>query len=119
MSCSPELDAGGAAGDLAGDEILAAPRRFVVEQDAVGGEQAVGLAIIDGLPVRVDLGACVGAARMERRGLALRRFGDLAEHLGRARLVEARRAAVALVVIAQRLEQAQRAEPTTSAVYSG
>jgi hypothetical protein len=106
-----ELDAGRAAGDLAGDEVLTAPRRFVVEQDAVGGEQSIGLAIIDGLPVGVDLGAGVGAARMERRGLALRHFGHPPEHLGRARLVVARRAAMALVVIAQRLQQAERAEP--------
>ncbi len=75
------------------------------------GEQPVGLAIVDGLPVRVHLGAGVGAARMERRGLALRNFGDLARTSRTSPPGRTRRAAVALVVIAHRLQQAQRAQP--------
>ena len=47
---------------------------------------------------------------MKRRGLALRLLGYLAEHLGRTRLVQLRRAPAPLVVIAQRLEQSQRAQ---------
>ncbi len=42
-----ELDARQRAGDLAGDEGFAAHRRFVVEQDAVAGIDAVGLAVVD------------------------------------------------------------------------
>ena len=99
------------AGDLARDEVLAAARRLVVEQDAVDGEQPVGLAVVDGLPMGVDLGAGVGAARMKRRGLALRSLGDLAEHLGGPGLIEAHLAVVPLVVIADRLEQSERAQP--------
>ena len=34
------------------------------------GEQVVALAVVDGDPVAVDLGDAVGAARIERRGLA-------------------------------------------------
>src|SRR5688572_15409898 len=49
-----ELDAGGSAGDLAGDEGLAAAGGFVVEEDAIAGVHAVRLAVVDGLPVRED-----------------------------------------------------------------
>jgi hypothetical protein len=45
---------------------------------------------------------------MKRRGLALRSFRHLAEHLRRARLVQPRSPPAALVVIAQRLQQSQR-----------
>ena len=80
LLCRRELDAGGAAGDLAGDEVLTAPRRFVVEQNAVAGKQAVSFAIVDGLPVGVDFGAGVGAARMEgraSRSAGLRRLPNI------------------------------------------
>ena len=63
----PFLDPGGAEGHLAGDERLAAARALVVEQDARAGEEAVGLAVVDRLPVGVELGAGVGAAGVERR----------------------------------------------------
>src|SRR5215831_15166062 len=68
----PRLDAGNAARDLAGDESLAADRALVVEQDAVAGEHAVGLAIVHGDPVAVQLRHAIRAARIERRGLTLR-----------------------------------------------
>ena len=55
------------ARDLARDERLAAARRLVIEEDAVDGEEAVGLAIVDRHPVRVDLRHAVRAARIERR----------------------------------------------------
>ena len=84
------VDAREPARDLARDERLAADRRLVIEQDAAAGVEAVGLPVVDGDPVRVDLGRPVRGARIERRRLPLRRFLHLAEHLGRRRLVEAR-----------------------------
>ena len=84
-----EVDAGDGAGDLAGDEGFAADRRFVVEQDAVAGVEAVGFAVVDGDPVGVDLGGAVGAARVEGRGFRLGDFPDLAVHLAGGGLVEA------------------------------
>ena len=38
-------------------------RRFVIEQDAVAGIHAVGLAVVDGDPVGIELGDSVGRAR--------------------------------------------------------
>ena len=83
------LDRGDRAGDLAGDEGLAADRPFVVEQDAVGGVHAVGLAVVHRDPVGIELGGGIGAARIERRRLALRRLLHLAVQLGGRGLVEA------------------------------
>src|SRR6185295_805330 len=60
-----ELDAGERAGDLARDEGLAADRRFVVEEDAVAGVDAVRLAVIHRDPVGVELGDAVRRARVE------------------------------------------------------
>src|SRR5207302_1679419 len=57
--------------DLPGDERFAAPWGLVVEQDAVGGEQAVRLAVVDRDPVGEQLGDAVRAARMKWRRLAL------------------------------------------------
>src|SRR5579875_3677988 len=57
------LDGRDRAGDLAGDEGFAPHGRFVVEEDAVRGVQPVGLAVIDGDPVGVELGHGIGAAR--------------------------------------------------------
>ena len=61
-------DVGDAAGDLAGDEGLAAARGLVVEEDAVAGIHAVGLAVVHGDPVGIHLGHRIGRARVERRG---------------------------------------------------
>ncbi len=83
------LDAGDGPGDLAGDERLPPPGALMVEQDAVDRIQAVGLPVVHGRPVGVDLGAAVGAAWMERGQLVLRRRGR-PEHLRRRRLVEPR-----------------------------
>ena len=55
-----EGDAGDGAGDLAGDEGFAAQRGFVVEEDAVAGVDAVGLAVVDGDPEGVHFGHGVG-----------------------------------------------------------
>ena len=88
----------------------------MVEEDAVAGEQAVGLAVLDRHLVGEDLGHGVGAARVEGGGFALGRLLDLAVHLGAAGLVEAR----VPVGVAERFEQAQVAHGRrTSAVYSG
>src|SRR5580704_8157987 len=51
----PGLDPGDGAGDLAGDKGLAADRAFMIEQDAVAGEHAVGLAVVHRDPVAVKL----------------------------------------------------------------
>src|SRR5260370_382022 len=71
------LDGGHGARDLARDEGFAADRRFVVEQNAVGGMHAVGFAVVHRDPVGIELGHRVGAARIEWRQLALRRLLDL------------------------------------------
>src|SRR5579875_675730 len=78
----PDFDPRGAARDLTGNEVLAAPRRFMIEQDAVGSEHPIGFAIIAGLPMRINLGAGVGTAWMEGGGFTLRNLRRLTEHLG-------------------------------------
>ena len=84
-----QLDAGHAVGDLARDELQAAPRRLVVEEDPRAGEEVVRLAVVDRDEVAVDLGHSVGAARVEGRALVLRRLEHAAEHLAGRGLVEA------------------------------
>ena len=102
-----ELDRGHGTADLAGDEGLAAEGALVVEQDAVGGEQAVAVAVVAGDPVGVELGRGVGALRQEGRGFRLGRCGA-AVQLGGARLVEPGGAGQAQD--ADGLEQAQGAD---------
>lgn len=106
-----ELDAGHRVGNLARDELDAAQRRFVVEQDAAGGVQAEALAIVDGDPVAIELGHAVGAARVERRVLVLALGLDQAEHLAGGSLVEARFRAE----LADRLEQVGHAQAVDDA----
>ena len=101
-------DVGQATRDLAGDEGLAAARALVVEQDPVAGVDAVGLAVVDGDPVGVELGDAVGTAGMERRRLGLRGLGDPAEQLAGRRLVEA--GGFLEAEEADSLEQPQRAD---------
>jgi hypothetical protein len=101
-------DARRGAGDLARHEGLAAHGRLVVEEDAVAGEQAVGLAVVYRDPVGVELGHRVGTARIEGRGLLLRGLAHLAEELGGGGLVDARLLLEA--EDADGFEQAQRAE---------
>ena len=83
----PGQDGSDAAGDLAGHEVFAASGRLVVEEDAAAGEHLVRLAVVDGHPVRVELGDPVGTAWMKRCLLVLRRRRQ-AEHFGGGRLVE-------------------------------
>lgn len=89
FAVQPQLDARHRVRDLAGDELQAAARALVVEEDAGDGEQVVALAVVDGDPVAVDLGDAVGAAGVEGGVLDLGDGLDLAEHLGGAGLVEA------------------------------
>src|SRR5262249_15129391 len=89
------------------DEGLAAPWALVVEEDAVAGEEPIGLAVIDRDPIGVELGHRIGRARVERRGLALWYLLDEAVELRGRGLIIARLALEAEE--ADRLEQAQRA----------
>src|SRR5882757_4439680 len=83
-----DLDAGDAAGDLARHEGLAADRALMIEQDAVGSVDTVGLAVVHRDPVAVELGDAIGRARIERRRFLLRNLLDEAIELGGGGLVE-------------------------------
>ena len=107
-SCSPALIRAAARVILRVTNVSPRRGRLVVEEDAVAGEHAVGLAVVHRDPVGVHLGHGVGAARVERRRLGLRDFLHLAEHLGGGGLVEA--GPCGQPSIADRLQQAQRAE---------
>ena len=85
-----ELDARQRAGDLAGDKGFAPHRRFMVEQNTVAGIDAIGLAVVDGDPVGVQLGDGVGAARIKRCRFGLWRLLHQPIQLGTGGLVEAR-----------------------------
>ena len=82
------FDGSQGTGDLAGDEGLAAAGGFVVEEDAVGGEELIALAVVTGEPVGIDLGGGIGALRLEGGVFVLRRGGGT-EHLAGGGLVEA------------------------------
>jgi hypothetical protein len=60
----------------------------VIEQDAVGAVQPVGLAIIPHDPIGIELRDGIGAARMKGRGFALGRLLHQAVELGGGGLVE-------------------------------
>lgn len=81
-------DGGEGAGDFAGDEGFAAAGGFVVEEDAVGSKDGVGLAVVAGDPVGVNFGGGVGALGFEGGLFVLGRFSR-AEHFGGGSLVEA------------------------------
>ena len=53
------------AGDFSRDEGLASRWALVVEQDAIRGVDAVGLAVVDGNPVGVKLGNGVWRSRIK------------------------------------------------------
>jgi hypothetical protein len=61
----------------------------VVEEDAVAGIHAVGLAVVHRDPVGVELGHGVGAARVEGGGLFLRNLLDESVEFRGAGLIEA------------------------------
>src|SRR5690606_6969697 len=77
------------AGHLARDESLAAYRALVIEENAVGGMKAVGLAVVDRDPVGIELRHRIGAARIEWGRLVLRRRLHLAVELRGRGLIEA------------------------------
>jgi len=82
-------DVGQATGDLAGYKGFAPARAFVVEQDAVTGIHAIGLAVVDRDPVGIELGHCVWAARVKGGAFLLRDFLHQAIQLAGGCLVEA------------------------------
>ena len=84
------INAGEAAGDFAGHEGFAAPGALVIEEEAVAGIHAVGLAVIDGDPVGVKLGDAVGTAGVKGGGFLLRDLLHEAVELGGGGLVDAR-----------------------------
>jgi len=61
----------------------------MIEQDPVAGEYLVGVPVVAGEVVGVNLGRRVGALRLKGRGLTLGRRGG-AEHFAGGRLVEPR-----------------------------
>ena len=65
-------DIGKATGDLAGHKGLAPAWAFMVEQNAVAGIHAIGLAVIDRDPMGIKLGYRIGRARVKRGCLGLR-----------------------------------------------
>ena len=105
-----ERDPGDGPGHLAGDELVAAARALVVEQDAGGGVRAVGLAVVDRHVVAEGLGHAVGGARVERASSRVcgtsRTLPNISED---GRLVEAHPAHVVLGGDADRLEHPQHA----------
>ena len=76
-----QLDASHRVGDLASDELKAAARALVVEEDARRAVHVVRLAVVHGDVVAVHLGHAVRRARVERGDLRLRNLEHLAEHL--------------------------------------
>ena len=72
-----ELDLGDVGRDFAGDELKAAAGAFVVEEDAAGGVQSIGLAVVARQVEAGDLGNAISRARMERRQFGLRRSRGL------------------------------------------
>ena len=91
------------ARNLAGHEILSAPRRFVVVKNSVADEEAVGLPVNPRQLGRESLRATIGAGWPERRFFGLRRVGCVAENLRARRVIKTQR----LRLIARNLEQPQ------------
>ena len=100
-------DACGGNGNLACDEGLAAALALMIEQDAVGAEHAVTLAVVLHDPERVQFCATVGAAGIERCGLALGHLLHLAVEFAGTCLIDARH--VLAAGDAHGLDKAQRA----------
>src|SRR5579872_4301754 len=82
------LYSGDGVSDLSRDELEAATRALVIEQDAGYREQVEALAVIYRDVVAIHLCNPIRAARVEWRLFGLRCLADLAEHLARACLVE-------------------------------
>src|SRR5262245_38322331 len=58
-------NAAGGANNLFRDKALRTERRFMVEQDPIGGKQAVGIAIVDHRPMCGRFSDRVGTTRMK------------------------------------------------------
>ena len=81
----------------------------MIKEDAAGGMQPVALPVVDGDPMGVELRHTVGRPRIERGRLPLRRFHDLAIHLGTRGLVEPDLTADGVLKVTNRLQQPERA----------
>ena len=79
----------------------------MVEQNTVVGEEVVGFAIVDDLPVSVDFGTGIGATGVERSGFLLGDFLDLAKHFRGASLVVFEVDSSALAIVTNCFKQAQ------------
>src|SRR5437588_11814089 len=101
----PARDPRHRARDLAGDEILAAPGRLVVIENAIADKDAVRLAVNLRELGRERLRAAVGTRRPEWRRLGLGRFGGAPENLGTGSVIELHR----LQMVACDLEHAELA----------
>ncbi len=84
------MDGGYGARDLARHEGFTTQGAFVIEEDAVRGMNAIGLAVIDGDPIGIELCSGVGRTRIEGRGFTLRHVLRLAVEFGGRGLVETR-----------------------------
>jgi len=85
----PQVDAGQCASDLARDEGLAPHGRFVIEKNAIASVEAIGLSVVDGDPVGIELGDRIGRAGVKGGRLPLRDLLYLAVELRRRGLVVA------------------------------
>src|SRR5579883_1336868 len=83
----PQLNAAQGPRDLPRDECLTPAFGLVVEQDAIAYEQAVGLAVIDSVPVRSHLTGGIWTAWMKTCRFVLR-WRRASEHFRRPGLIE-------------------------------
>src|SRR5438552_18184686 len=82
------LNRGNCARDFASDKSFAAPRAFVVKQNAIARAESVTLAIVYGGPIGKNFRDAVRAARPERRALRLRNLLRFAKHFATRSLLE-------------------------------
>src|ERR1700733_11239905 len=86
-----KLDASHAVGDLPCDELVAAARALMIEQNAVAAGDVVGFTVVEGKIEAGHFTDPIRTSRMERGGLALRRLTNLAEHFARPGEIETAR----------------------------
>ena len=92
----------------------------MIEQDPIAGKQAIGLAVVYGLPVGVDFGTSVGAARVKGRRFLLRDFYHFPKHLQRACLEETNLSSRSVLIIAGCLPQSKGSHTNrTNSVFWG
>ena len=68
----PMMDRRDRTGNFTRNESFAPNRALMVEENAVRSMDSVSLPVIDGDPISVELGGCVGRSRIEWRRLVLR-----------------------------------------------